>query len=103
MRRIIIELIACLITISCAEGVSFAQTTASVTVSFNIPVMPGLNAPLIEKEEKRIEEEEIKAEPQKQSEDKEAVPMQETALQEPQLIQQDAQDGKVLVKTFYSR
>lgn len=96
MRKIIIELIACLITIPCAAGVVFAETSACVTVTFSIPVMPGLNAPL-------IEEEEIKAEPQKQSGEKETVPAQETALQEPQLIQQDAQDGKVLVKTFYNR
>jgi len=27
---------------------SFAETTASVAVTFTIPVMPGLNAPLIE-------------------------------------------------------
>lgn len=96
MKKLVVELIACLIMISCAAGVSFAQTSASVTVSFTIPVMPGLNAPLIEKEE-------IKAEPQKLSEEKEAAPTQETALQEPQLIQQDAQDEKVIVKTFYSR
>jgi hypothetical protein len=96
MRRVIIELFACLIVISCAAGVIYAQTSASVSVSFTIPVMPGLNAPLMEREE-------AKAEPQKQAEENGVAAQEENVTPEPQLIQQDSEGEKVLVKTFYSR
>ncbi|MCM8790069.1 MAG: hypothetical protein NC916_03525 [Candidatus Omnitrophica bacterium] len=94
MKKIISELIVCLAAITCVADV-FAETSACVTVTFSIPVMPGLNAPLIEKEE-------IKAEPQKQDEEKQVDSREETKPSEPQLIQQDSEDAQVLVKTFYS-
>ena len=69
------------------------NTSASFPVSCSIPLMPGLNAPLIEKNELKPQTDamvEQKAEVKK--EDKE----------NPQeLIQED--DYAVMVKTFYSR
>jgi hypothetical protein len=85
-------------------GVALAGNSASITVSCVIPLMPGLNAPLIEENELRAQADtkaEQKIETQKEN--------PETA---PEMIQQDTQKETVsitdkktpmIVKTYYCR
>lgn len=76
-------------------GKSSAQTTSSVAVSFTIPVMPGLNAPLIE------ENKTVKPQPTAAAQQN-VEPQKETKNSTPALIQTEKQEEKI-VKTYYSR
>lgn len=85
-------------------GKSLAGTNASFAVSFTIPVMPGINAPLIEEDKIKTQEEASLEQTAKAQEEK-----QESS---PELIQQDEQQKEIiangqqpemLVKTLYSR
>ncbi|RKY32285.1 MAG: hypothetical protein DRP74_02935 [Candidatus Omnitrophota bacterium] len=82
----------------------WAGNSAKVKVSCRIPVIPGLNAPLIEEEkrEKRQASETVTEQAQLPEEEK-YVPSEEPEekIQEEQLIKQ--RDTTVIVKTIYSR
>ena len=47
-KRIIYGILTVTTMLFAFSAIGFAETNASVTVTFTIPVMPGLNAPLIE-------------------------------------------------------
>lgn len=83
---------------------SWADTTTSVAVSFTIPVMPGLNAPLVEDETVAI--------PANTNEQKKLETFSENSETTPALIQQDTQKEALtakeeqttkMVKTIYTR
>jgi len=94
-RLLIIGLMIGLAILLILAGKSFAQTTSSVTVSFTIPVMPGLNAPLIE------ENKTVKPQPEATTQQN-VEPQKETKNSTPALIQTEKQEEKI-VKTYYSR
>ncbi|MFH1238767.1 MAG: hypothetical protein V1653_01495 [bacterium] len=87
------------VVIALTGKAAFAETTASVSVSFVIPVMPGLNAPL-------IEEESVKAQPteettvQEKSRDKTELVEEERNTV---LIASSGQKENIKLKTVYSR
>jgi len=97
-------LFICLIVFVSAAGICAAETSASFGVTCSIPVMPGINAPLIEKQEVVM---------QVDSDKKQVAAAEEagTAIipAEPQeKIEEEKITGKeeqpiVIVKTIYSR
>jgi hypothetical protein len=103
-NRISYGLLICLAMFFAFSGVGLAETSSSVTVSFTIPVMPGLNAPLIE--ENKTVDQQIAAKQEN------AQAQQEIQTSSPPLIQTEKQEEKtvakgessqVMVKTIYSR
>lgn len=98
-------MIALMLILSLVNTVKAESISLSVTC--RIPAIPGVNAPL-------IEEEKIKAEPTKTTQEEIKIknePKEETKTQAPAMIQEDKEetisaegnDSQLIVKTIYAR
>ncbi len=101
-NKIIFLSLICLAILFSWAGVSWAGTTSSVAVSFSIPVIPGLNAPLIEQTQPATPQAATKqAAPQQETIASNQAPVQTKQQEEKITIQ--TQDSQAMVKTIYSR
>jgi hypothetical protein len=103
-RLLIFSLMIGLAILFILAGKSFAQTTSSVTVSLSIPVMPGLNAPLIEESKAKNAETTIPQDKIKPEEVSQEVmgEMIQSEKQEENVADKN-EKNQIIVKTFYSR
>ena len=103
-NRELIKSLAALIMVLSMAGLAVAGSTASLTVSCTIPVMPGLNAPLIEQDALKTQanaKAERKIETQQELvQDGATLPQQDTNREE--VVTEDG-NSAIIVKTYYSR
>ena len=103
MKRNWIKSIASLIILLSLANVVFAGDSLSLSISCTIPVIPGVNAPLIEQETSKTVE--TAAQPKAKPEER-IQPQTPTMIQEDSQEEKTASDGQksaVIVKTIYSR
>ena len=104
MKNLLVGPAVALAIVLAMAGLALAGSTASVTVSCSIPVMPGLNAPLIEEEGIKTQEN-INAK-QKIAAQKE-TPQESIALPQQDIDKEEkiveGGNSAMAVKTYYSR
>lgn len=104
MKDILKRLLTVLMLLLCFADTSFAETNASFAVSFTIPVMPGINAPLLDQDKSPQTQAPLNT--QQNVETK-----KETESQAPTLLENEKQEeskepgqtSQILVKTLYPR
>jgi hypothetical protein len=104
MKNLLVESAVALAIVLSMAGLALAGSTASVTVSCSIPIMPGLNAPLIEEEGVKTQEnintqEKISA--QKETPQESIALPQQDINKEEKIV--EGGNSAMAVKTYYSR
>jgi hypothetical protein len=94
--------IASIITLSFVNMV-FAGESITIPVSCSIPVVPGLNAPLIEQESTNTNTDNDATMPVEQKEESQTVPAMQQEEEGKEIILAEEKTAAVIVKTSYSR
>jgi len=104
MKNLLTKMAVVLTIVLSMTGLALAGSTATVTVSCSIPLMPGLNTPLLEAETVKTQEE--TSVEQKTQEPKQTKQENETLMSQESVREEKAAEvGKtaMTVKTYYSR